>query len=410
MADIGLFHTLTVSDVQNQGLYLNDGEGGRILLPKRYVPDNTNVGDEIKVFVYLDSDDRPIATTQRPRVTLHQAANLQVVDVNTTGAFLDWGLPKDLFVPFAEQNQRMEPGNNYVVYVTLDNTGRLIGSNKLNRFIQDEAKAIWPGEPAPFEQGDKVKMLIAQRTDIGYKAIVNDKYWGVLHESQIHTAIRVGQRFEGYVRRVREEDHRLDLSLEPLGHTRADPVAKKILAKLHESGGSLGLGDHSPADLIELHFGVSKRAFKMAMGKLFKQREIVIIPEGICLPDHPAAASGTSERKAHRSSTIPRSQKTEKKTPAAKTDQKTPRDTDTMTTDSPKADATDTDTATVQPWGNHTKKASHSDANNRSPENDSKRSTKHSKPANTQDKSTKSKKTVYRNPKNKTASTLSLKK
>jgi hypothetical protein len=134
----------------------------------------------------------------------------------------------------------------------------------------------------------------------------------------------------------------------------------------------------------------------------------VIIPEGICLPDHPAAASGTSERKAHRSSTIPRSQKTEKKTPTAKADQKTPRDTDTMTTDSPKADATDT--ATVQPWGNHTKKASHNDANSHSTENDSKCSTKHSKPANTQDKPTKSKKTVYRNPKNKTASTLSLKK
>lgn len=420
MADIGLFHTLTVSDVQTQGLYLNDGDGGRILLPKRYVPDGVNVGDEIKVFVYLDSDDRPIATTQRPRVTLHQAAHLQAIDVNTTGAFLDWGLPKDLFVPFAEQNQRMEAGKSYVVYVTLDNTGRLIGSNKLNRFIKDEATANWPGEPAPFEQGDKVKLLVAQRTDIGYKAIVNDEFWGVLHESQIHTAIRVGQRFEGYVRRVREEDHRLDLSLEPLGHTRADPVAKKILTKLEESGGSLGLGDHSPADLIELHFGVSKRAFKMAMGKLFKQRQIVIIPEGICLPDHPAAAAPVSERNAYRSSTTPRNkeitpneergQKPDPKTsdvntPAAHKNE--PRDTANMTTDNSSAEPTET--ASVQPWGNRTKKDSNADTPK--PE--------HSKPAQSKANSTrtdknakpaKSKKTVYRNPKNKTTSTLSLKK
>lgn len=421
MADIGLFHTLTVSDVQNQGLYLNDGDGGRILLPKRYVPDGTNVGDKIKVFVYLDSDDRPIATTQRPRVTLHQAAHLQAIDVNTTGAFMDWGLPKDLFVPFAEQNQRMEPGKSYVVYVTLDNTGRLIGSNKLNRFIKDEAKANWPGEPAPFEQGHKVKLLVAQRTDIGYKAIVNDEFWGVLHESQIHTAIRVGQRFEGYVRRVREEDHRLDLSLEPLGHTRADPVAKKILAKLQDSGGSLGIGDHSPADLIELHFGVSKRAFKMAMGKLFKQRQIVIIPEGICLPDHPSAAAPISERNAYRSSTIPRNKAAdsnkEQDTDKSATHNNESRDSDKMTTDNPTADTNKT--ASVQPWGNRTSKESkpESEATAEKPAKSaySKSHTKtdsksHSARPDKSSKPAKSKKTVYRNPKNKTASTLSLKK
>lgn len=401
MADIGLFHTLTVSDVQTQGLYLNDGDGGRILLPKRYVPDGTNVGDEIKVFVYLDSDDRPIATTQRPRVTLNQAAYLQVLDVNTTGAFLDWGLPKDLLVPFAEQNQRMEAGKSYVVYVTLDNTGRLIGSNKLNRFIKDEAVANWPGAPEPFAQGDKVKLLIAQRTDIGYKAIVNDEYWGVLHESQIHTAIRVGQRMDGYVRRIREEDSRIDLSLEPLGHTRADPVAKKILAKLQDSGGSLGLGDHSPADLIELHFGVSKRAFKMAMGKLFKQREIVIIPEGICLPDHPAAATAVSERNAYRSSTTPRS---DKETPKNET-----RDSTNMTTDNPSAESPKT--ASVQPWGNRTKQDSKPEqAKPAQSKTHAAPSDKNAKPAGKKAKPTKSKKTVYRNPKTKTASTLSLKK
>ncbi|MDF1763409.1 MAG: S1-like domain-containing RNA-binding protein [Oleibacter sp.] len=282
MAEIGLFHTLTVIDQLPQGMYLDDLEGGRLLLPKRYVPEGTKPGDDIDVFVYLDSDDRPIATTLKPKVILHQAAKLTVKDVNTTGAFLDWGLPKDLFVPFAEQNQRMEVGNDYVVYVTIDNTGRLMASAKLNRFIKDEARANWPGEPDPFTQGDQVQILIAQRTDLGYKAIIDNLYWGLIHESQIHKAIRVGQKLEGYIRQIRE-DRRIDLSLEPLGHGRVDPLALRIINKLTDAGGQLGVGDHTPADLIEIQFGASKRAFKMAIGKLYKEKKIVIEDNGIRL-------------------------------------------------------------------------------------------------------------------------------
>jgi predicted RNA-binding protein (virulence factor B family) len=278
----GLFYTLTAADLQPQGLYLSDDAGERVLLPKRFVPEGIETGDTLEVFVYLDSDDRIVATTQRPRVQLNQAASLMVKDVNRTGAFLDWGLPKDLFVPFAEQKQRMEAGQSYVVYVTTDNTGRLIGTTRLNRYIKDEASANWPGAADPYEMGDKVKLLIAQRTDIGYKAIVDNTYWGVLHSSQIHKAIRVGMKTEGYVRQVRD-DQRLDLSLEPIGHQRADSLSKRILQKLQESGGSLGLNDYSPAELIEMHFGVSKRAFKMAVGKLYKAREIVIEDAGIRL-------------------------------------------------------------------------------------------------------------------------------
>ncbi|HBS41897.1 MAG TPA: GntR family transcriptional regulator [Oceanospirillales bacterium] len=292
MAEIGRFHTLTVTDIQDRGLYLDDQEGGKLLLPRRQMPEDAAIGDELKVFVYLDSEDRLIATTRRPRAALHQAALMEVADVTSHGAFLNWGLAKDLFVPFAEQEKKMEPGKSYVVYVTLDNTGRLIGSSKLGRYIKDEVTSVWNSGEAPLSQGDKVKLLIASRPDIGYKAIVNDTWWGVLHESQIYKAVRVGQRMEGYVRRIREEDQRLDLSLEPLGHTRADPVAKQILSKLEASSGFLSMGDHSPADLIELHFGISKRAFKMAIGKLFKERKIVITGDGICLPDHPAAAAG----------------------------------------------------------------------------------------------------------------------
>ena len=278
----GLFHTLTVADTQPQGLYLSDDSGERVLLPNRFVPEGIETGSTLEVFIYLDSDDRLIATTQRPRVQLNQAASLMVKDVNRTGAFLDWGLPKDLFVPFAEQKQRMEAGQSYVVYVTSDNTGRLIGTTRLNRFIKDEASANWPDAADPYQMGDKVKLLIAQRTDIGYKAIVDNTYWGVLHNSQIHKAIRVGQKTEGFIRQVRE-DQRLDLSLEPIGHQRADSLSKRILQKLKDSGGTLGLNDYSPAELIEMHFGVSKRAFKMAVGKLYKEREIVIEENGIRL-------------------------------------------------------------------------------------------------------------------------------
>jgi uncharacterized protein len=283
MAELGLYNTLTVIDELPQGLYLDDNEDGRLLLPRRQVPDGTSIGDNLNVFVYLDSNDRPIATLQRPLVQLHQAAALQVKEVNRMGAFLDWGLTKDLFVPFGEMNQRMEEGKTYVVYVYLDNTNRLIASAKLNRFIKDEAKANWPGDADPFVKGDKVDLLIAQRTDLGYKAVVNNEYWGLIHQSQIRTAIRVGQRIDGYVRGVREEDHRLDISLEPLGHIRMDPVAEKIMQKLENGDGTLSFNDKSPADLIELNFGVSKRVFKMAIGKLYKQREIVIEDNGIRL-------------------------------------------------------------------------------------------------------------------------------
>jgi len=402
MATPGLFHTLTICDVQTQGHYLDDGQGGRILLPNRYVPEGAEVGDEVKVFVYLDSDDRIIATTQRPRVQLHQAACLLVKDVNKTGAFLDWGLPKDLFVPFAEQKQKMEAGQQYVVYVTEDNTGRLIGSARLNRFIRDEARSEWAGAPAPFEQGEKVKLLIAQRTDIGYKAIVNDKFWGVLHDSQIHKAIRVGQKMEGFVRRLRE-DHRLDLSLEPIGHTRTDPLAGRILKKLEESNGTLGLNDYSPADLIEMHFGVSKRAFKMAIGKLYKERRIVIEENGIRLATEQEQKAGDKKTGNKKPVNAKQSQKKGFK-PKANVRKAEPA-TETESSDS---------SATANVWT--AKAGKNAEAKPRSGKPQDNRSRAKTEPAQSSDaaKSDKPaparKKTVYRNPKTKTESTLRLKK
>ncbi|MCD8520867.1 MAG: S1-like domain-containing RNA-binding protein [Saccharospirillaceae bacterium] len=282
MAELGLYNTLTVLDEQPHGLYLDDNEGGKILLPRKQIPAGTRIGDSLRVFVYLDSDDRPIATCLRPKAQLHQVAWLEAVDVNTTGAFLDWGLAKDVFVPFAEQTHRMEAGKSYAVYLYLDNTNRIVASARLNRFIKDEVKANWPGAPIPLANGDKVRLLIAQRTDIGYKAVVNDTYWGLLHNDDIRKAIRIGQRVEGYIKRLRD-DHKLDLMLEPVGHIKADPLAKKILQKMEDNHGRLGLSDHSPAELIELQFGVSKRTFKMAIGKLYKERKIIIEDNGIRL-------------------------------------------------------------------------------------------------------------------------------
>lgn len=316
MAEPGRYHTLTVLDEQPHGLYLDDAEGGKILLPRKQIPENTAIGDSLKVFVYLDSDDRPIATTLRPKAQLHQVAWLQVVDVNNVGAFLEWGLAKDLFVPFSEQKQKMETGKSYAVYLYLDNTGRIVASSRLNRFIKDEVKANWPGAPLPLNTGDAVKLLISQRTDLGYKAVVNNEYWGVLYNDDIRKAIRVGQRVDGYIKRIRP-DHRLDLMLEPAGHGKADPLAKQILKKLEEGNGSLGLGDHSPAELIELHFGVSKRTFKMAIGKLFKEHRIVIEEHGIrLLTDADKAASRPARPAPRKASGKPeKNEKAEKAAP-----------------------------------------------------------------------------------------------
>lgn len=297
MLQAGTYAQMTVEEFLPQGAYLQDDEGERVLLPNRQVPDGCQVGDKLKAFIYLDSEDRYIATLQRPRIQLGQVANLQVVDVNRTGAFMDWGLPKDLFVPFAEQNQRMEEGKSYVVYLTEDNTGRLIATSKLNRYIKDRAvsEGAWQAEGEPLlKNGEAVKLLIAQRTDLGYKAVVNNQFWGVLYNDDIRTAVRTGMKLDGFVKRVRE-DGKLDLSLEPVGHKRALDLAGRIMKKLEAGPGIMAVSDSSPADLIEMHFGCSKRAFKQAIGNLYKERKIIIERDKIRLAtdeDRKAAKAG----------------------------------------------------------------------------------------------------------------------
>lgn len=271
---LGRQHTLTVIDQQAHGVYLDAGVLGKVLLPTRYVPEDTALNDCLSVFLYLDSDDRAIATTLKPRVKVGEVALLTVADTNEFGAFLDWGLPKDLFLPFSEQKKRLDVGDTCLAYVYIDNTGRIGASTRLNRFIKDQSYDL--------QKSDAVSLVIGATTDLGVKAIVNNQYWGLLHQDQIFKALRVGQKLQGYIRQVRD-DNKLDLSLQPIGYQKIDALSQRVLDVLKERNGFLPLSDKSPADEIKDVFGVSKRSYKMAIGKLYKQRLIQIEESGITL-------------------------------------------------------------------------------------------------------------------------------
>lgn len=275
---IGEYSELIISEEHSAGLLLDGGTLGNILLPNNQVRDEFQLGERLRVFIYLDSEDRVIATCQRPRVQVGQVANLEVIDINDTGAFLDWGLSKDLFLPYSEQKQPLKVGQYCVVYVSLDNTQRIVASTHLSHHIKD---AISP-DNHKYKAGSKARLLIAGRTDLGYKAVVDHKYWGIISNDIIREPLRIGQRYDGYIRRVRE-DLRLDLSIEPIGYKKVDGLSEQILARLNEGDGFLAIGDKSPAGLIEKHFSVSKRAYKMAIGKLYKDRIITIETDGIRL-------------------------------------------------------------------------------------------------------------------------------
>jgi len=275
MVAIGKRNKLEVVKLVDFGVYLDGDQYDDILLPKRYVPKDTELGDVLDVFIYLDSEDKLIATTLTPKVMLNELARLKVVSVTSAGAFLDWGLPKDLFVPFSEQQQTMEEGRSYMVYVFMDEeTERLAGSSKLNRYIGKGAHSL--------QRGDKVELVVTQRTDLGYVAAIDYTQWGVLFHSELFRPLRIGQKISGYIKRVRD-DGKIDLSLQKIGYDKVDDLSKKIINVLRAEGGFLALSDKSPASAIYEKFGVSKNAFKMTIGTLYKQRKIVIKREGISL-------------------------------------------------------------------------------------------------------------------------------
>jgi predicted RNA-binding protein (virulence factor B family) len=274
-ASIGKFNNLNVVALADNGAYLDAGDLGEILLPKRYVPESCQVADILSVFIYRDSADRLIATTETPLAQVGEFVSLKVIDTNKMGAFLDWGLPKDLLVPFNQQHTAMEVGKYYLVRVFLDqHTDRIAASSKLDKFID-----IWPAE---YQQGDKVNLIIGGKTDLGFKAIVNDLHWGLLYDNEIFQHLRVGKRIPAYIKQVRE-DGRLDLILTRGSKNKVNDFSEKLLAHIADRGGVTPLNDKSAPELIQRTLGVSKKTFKATVGNLLKKGKVAIVKEGIKL-------------------------------------------------------------------------------------------------------------------------------
>ena len=275
MADIGQFNTLRVTKLVDFGLYVDGGELGEILLPARYAPPTCRVGDALELFIYCDSEDRLIATTETPRACVGEFALLPVVDINATGAFLDWGLPKQLLVPFAEQKPRMELGKQYIVRLFVDDANRIVASSRLDDFLYREAE----GELAV---GDPVLMLIANRSELGYQVIIDHTYWGLLHHHEVPTPLRRGATLDGFIKRIRD-DGRIDLCLHRHTADKISATAQLILQRLQQQGGFIAVTDNSAPEIIRQQFGISKKMYKQAVGSLYKAKRITLDADGIAL-------------------------------------------------------------------------------------------------------------------------------
>lgn len=275
MYRIGRSYPLEVVKRVEFGVYLDADNLGEVLLPNRVAPEGLEIGDSIKVFLYLDSEDRPIATTKRPRAQVGQFAYLNVVETTQFGAFLDWGLDKHLLVPFAEQHLKMLEGKSYLVYVYQDRRdGRIVASSKVDKFIDDK-------KPHRFKARQEVGLIIANSTELGFKAIVNHSHWGVLYKNDVFQRLSFGQNIKGYIQQVRP-DGRIDLTLNG-GYQARDKNCQTILDYLKKQGGYAALHDKSPPEAISSQLGMSKAAFKKAIGGLYKQQVINIEEAGIRL-------------------------------------------------------------------------------------------------------------------------------
>ena len=289
MANIGKRNTLTVLRDSTSGIYLDGGEHGEILVPNRYVPRGVAPGDRLEVFVYRDSEDRLVATTETPRVTVGQVATLKVIGLNRQiGAFLDWGLAKDLLLPFREQTGPVRVGQDVAVRVYLDNkTQRIVASMKLER---DSAP-----EPPGYRTGQEVEFLITDKTPLGYNALVEGKHRGLLYHEGISVPVMIGQKLKGFVRVLRP-DGKIDLSLDQAGYRRVAPLALRIIQALQRNKGRLGLDDNSPPEEIRQAFGASKKAFKQALGTLYKARRIRFSKPGIELLENTTWSPSSDRR------------------------------------------------------------------------------------------------------------------
>ncbi len=277
MLEIGRFNELTVVKQLPRGLQLDGGEAGEILLPKQYVTEEMEIGEPVKVFIYRDSEERLIATTQTPLAQVGDFAYLNIVDESPVGAFLDWGLPKDILVPFSEQSNRLEKGRKTLVRIYLDDKDRLTASTMLDTFLYDTDDTDF------FSNGDQVQLVIAGKTDLGTKVIINGVYWGLIYESDIFQDLSRGDKMPGYIQRVRP-DKKLEVSLQKPGFTRIEPLAQTVLDKLKDTeDGFIALSDKSEPQKIKREFSCSKNSFKQAIGSLYKQKMIRIEKEGIYL-------------------------------------------------------------------------------------------------------------------------------
>lgn len=282
MALIGRMNSLQVVKHTDFGLYLDGGADGEILLPKRYIPKDTpsEVEDWLNVFLYLDSEDKLIATTLKPKIQLGEFASLKVVDINRVGLFFDWGLPKDLLLPHSEEKRPLQIGDYCVIYLYLDKrTRRLTATARLDRHLDKV--------PANYQVGQEVDLLVVERTDLGFKAIIDGKHWGLIHKNELFKFIRSGMREKGYIKELRA-DGKISLSLQPIGHEAASGLAEQIIERLRAQGGVLALGDKSPPELISEHFRVSKGNFKKAIGHLYRQGRIVIEDDRISVREDAA--------------------------------------------------------------------------------------------------------------------------
>ncbi|WP_298419953.1 S1-like domain-containing RNA-binding protein [uncultured Kordia sp.] len=273
MIHLGQLNTLEILRETPPGLFLGDEEGNEILLPNKYVPTSFEIGDKLSVFAYLDSHERPVTTTLKPYTKVNEFALLRVTALSDYGAFLDWGLEKDLFVPFKEQARDMLEGKWYVVYCYLDEeTNRLVGSSKTNKFLSNEELTV--------ERFDEVDLIVSRFTDLGVEMIINQQHKGLVYNDEIYKDLKLGERLKGVIKKIRE-DNKIDLSLQHIGYKNIEPSAQVVLDALQQNKGTLPLHDKSDPEEIKRRLGMSKKSFKKAIGSLYKQKQIAIKENGI---------------------------------------------------------------------------------------------------------------------------------
>lgn len=280
MLNIGKHQLLTAEKETEFGFYLSDGRNHRetVLLPKKFAPAGFKEGDELEVFLSLDSEDRPVATTQKPKAEVGTLAVLRVKETTKIGAFLDWGLDKDLLLPFREQPQRVEAGRSYLVRLYIDEkTGRIVASRRLSRFYTGDVRELVPNQEVKFTVWDKARL--------GWRVILEDKYIGIIYDNELFRAVKPGDRFTGFVHCIREEENRADIRFRPDGFDGVAAGKPAILDALEDAGGFLPLNSKSSVEEIQASFSFSKRVFKQLIGMLYKERKIVITDDGIRLAD-----------------------------------------------------------------------------------------------------------------------------